>query len=454
MSASPKSASDSLSESAPKSDAAEDDKEPKPAAASPSEGLPTPPDTPGPASTTEAAAEEAPEDETEPVVGSSSEPASATAGFPDELAGIEKRVSYHDDADLHIHAREADGTDAVYSVRACILETVSPTWKESLASRTSNVVDLAADPALGLDVLFSIAHYRFASLPQETNPEALYAIAIAANRYQASHLLVPFVKSWLASLDAASLPVDGANSHVNKALVLAWILGDAQLFAKTLSQCAYQAQISTDGVLVDAEGKPWSAQPVSKEVLGLLAATRLEAIDEIIKAVSTPVNKLLNPQWYPEEDIRYCHAPDDDNAREYCEQLQLGSAIMGLSKAKLWPPPEASRIRASADDLVRAYKEIRMRRYQVPGLRFQEGESAIDGHATCGFGHHAALDEILGKPAPLTGSVVGELLAHATTSGAFTEALFAGLEEYLPKQAEACAPEPSGSESSPPAKEE
>lgn len=426
LSASPKSASESLAESVQKPAEDGTDKELNNNKATPSEGLPTPPDTPGPASTAEATAGEVHEEEAESVSEETVEPI-----FPAELAGIEKRVKYHEDADLHIHARELDGTEAVYSVRACVLETVSRAWKEGLATRTSNVVDAVSDPAFGLDILFSIAHYRFASLPHQTDLKALYDIAIAADRYQALHLLVPFVKSWLASLDPSTLTEGGTS--IDKALVFSWILGDAQLFSKLLSKSAYQAQISPHGVLLDAAGNAWSSQPVSKEVLGLIAATRLDAIDEIIKAVSTPVNKLLNPQWYPEENTCYCHAPDDDNAREYCEQLQLGSAIMGLSKAKLWPPPEASRIRASASELAQSYKEIRMRRYQVPGLRFQEGEEAlVDVHATCGFGHHGAIDEILGKPTPLFGSVVSELLTHAKTSGAFGEALFIGFEEYLP----------------------
>lgn len=410
-------------------DADQEDKERK-GAGSASEGLPTPPDTPGPASTTEAAVEEVQEDEAEPEDSQPSEPT-----FPSALAGIENRVSYHQDADLYIHARELDGADAVYSVRACVLETVSQVWKESLATRPSNTVDMVSDPAAGLDVIFSIAHYRFAHLPQKTDLQTLHDIAVAADRYQALHLLVPFIQSWLASLEPSSL-VDGMNANVDKALVLSWILGDVQLFSKALTKCAYHAQVSPDGVLLDAEGKPWSAQPVSQEVLGLIAATRLEAIDEIIKAVSTPVNKLLNPQWYPEEVIQYCHAPEDDNGREHCEQLQLGSAIMGLSKAKLWPPPEASRIRTSAFELAQAYKDIRMRRYQVPGLRFQEGDSVVDSHATCGFGHHEAIVEILNKPAPLAGSLVSELLAHAKISGAFTETLFAEFEKYLPGQEE------------------
>lgn len=430
LSASPKSASESLAESVQKPAEDGTDKELSNNKATPSEGLPTPPDTPGPASTAEATAGEVQEEEaTDPV---SEKTAEST--FPAELAGIEKRVEYHEDADLHIHARDLDGTEVVYSVRACVLETISRAWKENLATRASNVVDAVSDPAFGLDILFSIAHYRFTSLPYHTDLQALYDIAIAADRYQALHLLVPFVKSWLASLDPVTLTEEGTS--IDKALVLSWILGDAQLFSKLLSKSAYQAQISPDGVLLDAAGMAWSSQPVSKEVLGLIAATRLDAIDEIIKAVSTPVNKLLNPQWYPEENTRYCHAPEDDNAREYCEQLQLGSAIMGLSKAKLWPPPEASRIRASASELAQSYKEIRMRRYQVPGLRFQEGEEApADVHATCGFGHHGAIDEILGKPIPLFGSVVSELLAHAKTSGAFREALFIGFEEYLPAPA-------------------
>lgn len=392
----------------------------------PTEELPTPPDTPGPASTTATVNQD---EQAEPE-------AEAPSPEETELAGIEKKISYHEDADLHVKVKEADGTSAVYSVRSSALETASRVWKESLATRESSIIDLGSESAFGLDVIFSIAHYKFADLPQQTDIQSLYELIITAEKYQTQHLLVPFVKTWVASLASTVSTKEGAPLSADKTLVLAWILGEVQLFSQTLSSAAYQSQLGADGTLLDAEGKPWASQPVSAEVLDLLAAARLDAVDQIIRAVSTPVNKLLNPQWYPEEeDIRYCHAPEADGVREECEQLQLGSAIMGLSKARLWPPPEASRIKTSATSLARTYGEVRMRRYQVPGLRFKqqedEEESAVDVHATCGFGHKDAIDQILQKSTPLNTTVVQELESRAKTSGLFSDDLFVSFKEYL-----------------------
>lgn len=430
LSASPKSASHSLGEATQKpSDKSE---------AIPSEDLPTPPQTPGHSSVEAGTSGEAGEQE-EAAVETEEAPQE-----PEEPAV--KKVSYHDDADLHIKVRESDGVDAIYSVRACVLESASPVFKQTFSEPPTSPLDLIADPAPGLDIFFSIAHYKFQTLPQTISEAQLHDIALVAEKYQTLHLLPPFIKGWLASAGTPTANDDDAD----KLLVTAWILGHAQWFSTALAHSAHTASLAADGTtLLDAQGQPWSEKPVSADVVALIAAIRTAAIERIITAVSTPMHRLLNPERYPDEDTRYCLAGDevDEAVREECEQLQLGSAIMGLTKARLWPAPEAVRIRASPVELARAYREVRMRRYQTPGLRFQEGD-VKDVHAQCGLGHHGVIEAVLSEPAVPSAGMVEELAVRAKQVGIYSDAIFAGFESVLGDVATPVAEEPAAVEES------
>ena len=402
-----------------------------------SESLPTPPDTPGASTRPTATLGEAQEisiennsgDTTEGPAPDSTVPTSIDEPTESSLPEPDKRVLYHEDADLDIRVQETDGTNAVFSVRSSTLESVSRVWKEELASQATKTYQ-SSDPTYGLDVIFSIAHYKFHDVPSIPSIGNLYDVALVAEKFQAIHLLVPFIKGWIAGLPS-QITIPGAAVDEDKTLVTGWLLGQAEWFSKILSNCAYNAHIGADGQLLDSEGKPWGDQPVSDDVVEIIAATRLAAIENIIKAVSEPVQKLLNPQYYPNEDIRYCHAPDDDAAHEDCEQLQLGSAIMGLTKAKLWPPPEPTRINVSPVQLANAYGDVRIRRHQEPGLRFREGEPVDDSHAKCGFGHREEIESILATPAQLSTTVVKELYVRAKRSGAFSGELFEDLKHFI-----------------------
>lgn len=450
LSSSPKSASLSLGEAA----AARSPEDVKSSA----EDLPTPPDTPGPSTEAATTSEGAAEDPAE--TAEATDASEVVQPEPEEAEPeppAVKRVPFHEDADLDIKVREADGEEAVYAVCSRALETASRIWKQGVPS------EMEAESASALRVLFSIAHYKFADVPQRLSgddAELLYDVALAADRSQTTSLLVPFARSWLAEIDAASSTQDQEGSSfpldsAEKTLVAGWALGHAPWVARALAPCAHRASVGADGAtLLDAEGRPWADRPVPAEVVDLLAAVRLAAVARIVRAVSDPVSKLLsgtggqspNPDEHM-EIIRYCHAPEgssDASVREECEELQLGSAIMGLTKARLWPPPEPARVRASPEDLARAYAGVKIRRYQTPGLRFQqpaegEGAKVEDAHARCGFGHQAEMERTLAAPARLTAEVVEALEARARLSGVYSEEAFEGLlaEEDVKEEEEA-----------------
>lgn len=429
LSSSPKSASLSLGEAAGTAPPPEGIK-----SSGATEDLPTPPDTPGPS--TEAATTQETTDEPEEREGSRAA-GDAEADLAPRDSAVEpevKKFSYHEDADINIKVLETNGDEAVYSVCSSALQTASRIWKQNVVGEAATTVDMASDPAFGLRVLFSIAHYRFQDVPRALDVGELYDVAFVAEKYQATSLLVPFVEGWLAEKDFPAA-AGGSPGDADKVLVAGWVLGQARWLARLVARCACNAGAGADGAVLDSEGRPWSAQPVSAELLDLVAAAREDAIGQIIKAVSDPVSRLLSPQSCPGGPVRYCRAQAaDESAREECEQLQLGSAIMGLTKAGLWPPPEASRTKASPAELARAYAGVKMRRYLTPGLRSQDDEAVQDAHARCGFGHQAEIERILSRPARLTAGVARELEVRARTSGARAEGGLDGSNENSPDE--------------------
>lgn len=391
-------------------------------ASKPSEDLPTPPDTPG-----GCAADDEAESVSEVAEPSALEEAAiieeAEASTPQQPQ-VEVTKAYHDDANLYIKINDAAGQEAIYSVRSGILEGASRVLGESIASasseETTTIVDLTADPVFGLDVLLSIAHYRFQELPRSVSMTELHQIATTANKYETLHLLSPFVKGWLASVQEEEQLHD-------ETLVTGFILGSPRLVASSVARAAYASSLGADGALLDSHGQPWTMQPLSAEVIELLGALRLNAVERIVSAVSKPVLRLLDPQSNDsaqeedQEPASYCNAPGDDSVREDCEQVQLGSAIMGLTKAKLWPPPVAGRVDVSPIRLAHAYGEVRLR------------TSTEEGHAQCGFGHQKKFDAVLSgaQLAELGPAIVGQLAGRAKMIGAYEEEAFAGFEEKV-----------------------
>lgn len=383
------------------------------------EDLPTPPDTPGPDVEAAIAADSVnPQDHedssaaAEPALGLA---AQENAAEP-TLANV-RTISYHDDADVNIKVLEKSGTEVIYSVCSSVLQTASPVWKQVVASEARTSLNMTSDPCFGLGLLLSIAHYRFRNVPRVVDVAELYDIASTAEKYQAKNLLVPFVKSWLTETDFLAASTTSAKS-AEQVLVAGGILGQIEWLTQLVSHCACNASLGADGTLLDSEGQPWSARPIASEIIDLIADVRLAAIAQIIKVVSDPVSKLLSPQSYPEEQISYCQAQSaDESVREECEQLQLGSAIMGLTKVGLWPAPDPSRVKSSPVDLARSYAAVKMRRYLTPGFRFQENVDAEDPHGKCGFGHQVEIDKVLSSRTKLTAGIIEKLESHAKELG-------------------------------------
>lgn len=115
-------------------------------------------------------------------------------------------VSYHSDADTIVIVRAPFPAETLYyEVSSSLLAGASCAWKKTVADlsyldqkRGKWVLKIGTpeDWAFGIDIVFSIVHYKFQEIPARPNVDELYSIARVVAAYDCAHLLVPFMEKW------------------------------------------------------------------------------------------------------------------------------------------------------------------------------------------------------------------------------------------------------------------
>jgi hypothetical protein len=52
------------------------------------------------------------------------------------------------------------------------------------------------DHTYGLDIVFSIIHYKFHEIPDRPDIDQLHSIAKVTEKYDCAHLLIPYMEKW------------------------------------------------------------------------------------------------------------------------------------------------------------------------------------------------------------------------------------------------------------------
>lgn len=118
-------------------------------------------------------------------------------------------VSYHSDADTIVIVRAPFPAEALYyEVSSSLLAGASGVWKKTLedgkvhdpkTGRWVLEVGTPDDWAFGMDIVFSIVHYKFQEIPARPNVDELYSVARVVEAYDCAHLLVAFMEKWYVS---------------------------------------------------------------------------------------------------------------------------------------------------------------------------------------------------------------------------------------------------------------
>ncbi|KAK5662296.1 hypothetical protein OQA88_8202 [Cercophora sp. LCS_1] len=339
-------------------------------------------------------------------------------------------IKYHIDADLYIKLTNKDGP-ILYKVWSPVVAAASPVWRKIIYGGSYPhfqngkwVIEMLDDDVFGLDVIMSIAHWKFHELPERPNVDELYGLAKMISKYDCSQLIVPYMQVWVGSLNwHVAMNDNSSKNDDEKTLYLTWILGEGRWFSRVVSRVAYKATINDDGELVDSKGNLWKDQDLPDYVIGLIASARLEAVTQILYALSVPFSELMDAT--KNQEVKFCRSTDGSiDIKHQCQFQQLGSLMSGLMSADLMPVPSAESYKGSVHDLANKVNKIKVTRFKVPGVVPHQ-----DTHSGCGIGHKEAVVDAMPSMVQLKGELIQELKGRAKRSGAYNSDLFRELNE-------------------------
>lgn len=103
------------------------------------------------------------------------------------------------------------------------------------------VVDLPVDDPPSLAILSRIAHGHFAGVPKAITIDGLYSLTVLTNYYDATQALMPWVDTWLTSVEEI---LRDADALMPKFLWVTWELGQKKLFRTTARRILTEAPAS------------------------------------------------------------------------------------------------------------------------------------------------------------------------------------------------------------------
>ncbi|KAK3349622.1 hypothetical protein B0T25DRAFT_610517 [Lasiosphaeria hispida] len=341
-----------------------------------------------------------------------------------------KATAYHTDADMYIKVCQAEGF-ALYKVHSDLIAAASPVWRKmvyggSFPRRGAGkwVVDMLGpeDKAFGLDVIFSIIHYKFHEIPLRPDVSQLCDIAAVVEKYQCAHLLVPYMKEWVTGLNWHIVMSNG-NYDGEKTMYLTWVLGEGRWFSRVVGKVACQSTIDDDGNLLNASGQRWKDQQLPDYIINLMATIRMDALNKLIPAIDIPFQELLTA---PAENVlKFCKSKDaTDDIKEQCQLQQLGSLLSGLTVARLMPLPSPEKYNGSVSELAGKLEKIKVGHFKLPNTKPHS-----DTHSKCGIHHKQAVADAMPAFVQLSGKIIQQLKTRAEKSGAFSNELFQDLRE-------------------------
>ncbi|KAK3381956.1 hypothetical protein B0H63DRAFT_476982 [Podospora didyma] len=343
--------------------------------------------------------------------------------------GVIKAMSYHRDSDLYIKVKEPNELK-FYKVWSATIAAASPVWRKMIYGGEYPRPETGLwiihfldedDYWFGLDIVFSIAHYKFHEIPARPDVDQLFEVAHVAEKYECTHLLVPYMEKWVDGLNWHCIMKPGRTDD-DKTLYLTWVFGEVRWFSKVLSKVANKATIDDNGDLLDASGRPWKNQGLPNALLDLISSTRMRTIEKLIEIIEVPHHELMDVTK-PASD--FCRSKDaTDDTKQACRYQQLGSLFGELTKAGLVPIPKAADYKGSATDLATKVANVKVICFKIPG-----SAPHLDSHWNCGIKNKEKAEAAISGNAPPSAQLIQQLKDRAEKSGAYSDVMFYDFKE-------------------------
>ncbi|EEU34541.1 uncharacterized protein NECHADRAFT_88838 [Fusarium vanettenii 77-13-4] len=262
---------------------------------------------------------------------------------------VTDRMSFDDDGDVVFQVNCPDKLVILLTVCSRSLRRVSSVFRQILSTETEGVksrettaakriINLTADKPEALITCMNIIHGHMDKIPKILSVDSLYELTVLADSYHVSHLLAPWIHTWMAGIEDI---LRDAKSLQPKALWITWELDQKEMLEVTVSRMLVESS-ATDF----SEGAAIHKMQMPPYIIKYLMTGRKRTIDSLLN----PIRKILNRMLSPDEDHRWCrHATY--MAPRLCESMVLGSLAFSLARVSLWPLPETGKIESSVIDL-------------------------------------------------------------------------------------------------------
>ncbi|RYP08552.1 hypothetical protein DL765_008736 [Monosporascus sp. GIB2] len=255
------------------------------------------------------------------------------------------------------HPSEIPHTKAVtYIVCSKTLSRSSPVWKRLLYGGFAEskkpeaggqwTVCLPEDEPAPMKTILNIAHGRFDQVPIEWGTvNDLYLLTVLTDKYDLTHLLRPWVRGWMRAIktsyyDEEQHLWDIPYEAVSKCLWIAWEFGDEDSVELLFNDIAYGSPLNASGRLEYPRkrfGFTFEDTIEPPGMADLMHTHRLEAINELLQPIRSAIDQAA---------MGSCLF-----GKPGCEALLVGSSIRSLAAREIWPLPDNSAWKLSAEML-------------------------------------------------------------------------------------------------------
>lgn len=228
---------------------------------------------------------------------------------------------------------------------------------------TAWTIDLPDVNPLPFALLAYISHGEFGSIPKTLKVDELFELIILTHYYDCTQILAPWAERWLSSIKE---PASHNELEMYKVLFICQELGDKRTFEITARRLVLESCLTIE------------RERLHEHLGGHLYAIveRVDAIREnTIKAMLGLFRDLSDILVVVDEQPRWCRYASYMGPHR-CESMILGSVVFCLTRANLWPIPDAQEIDESVMALYRQLANIVIH-------DIGQGEKRGDDHAKC-----------------------------------------------------------------------
>ncbi|KAK8188431.1 uncharacterized protein BKA78DRAFT_355147 [Phyllosticta capitalensis] len=265
-------------------------------------------------------------------------------------------------------------------------------------------IELPDDDPEALAIILNIAHLRFNSVPKTIEFSLLKKVTILTDKYDATHLLVPWYSGWLASVgpgpdrpkselhpvfdhwpNIVSGPAKlkwSPEHNLEDWLWILWELGQEERFESLALSLVKTVRVGPAGECLTASGRTLDPssdlQHIPPDIIESIMEVREKTVSAILEVLHDILDTYIQPNGF--RQALCCHgSPHVTEEQLDCDSMTIGSLYQWLRGAGLdtqrMDSSSSSATNMSINDLSAKFETVKTRRYAGHGSCLNSGIS-------------------------------------------------------------------------------